>query len=807
MALGCAFAIWNEEFPENVLPPGLGFLAAILCTALSYSSPHVMAFIGFYPAICVVILLVFIIVTVFLAGATVSKGLLVALYSIVSLFSCTFWWGKEVFSLKAFVSVFCGCGALFTISLLPGVEANGISFVTDLWKTGGFIPNVYLVLGWFLAIQTFSIMFPLSKDHFLPTVTHLVSRKVLPSCLEACASILEECGFPEPSATKLPNEEVMVKSLHTLETLQETLNGGAIANMAIYEIRLFRAPLQETVKYLGDLAKCIDAIIVSTFEITSVIKEGGVMLLEAVPVERKKVYLDSIKVCARALKEGKSNEELSSFLQDMSNGEKDETNARRNARALVQSTYVWLEAYNNPSSTKDADNVKHLAKPVVMLGLGLFVLLAMKIADVAKLTWHPTMWKWSQIGYTLKQTAGYVALFCMTIYWDNWHNFRIQTGAEEVGPVFNGWALLGYAMAWLITREGTVKKGSQRILGTLTGGFFAWLAPIVCSGGKRHPEAADISRVGYFFYIIGILMVSTYLTYPPGLASYFGADKEHGAFGSYFTLTLVMIGLEIQGGKGSGDDLVANRVVATITGVAMSIFIQCLPPSLAGGDPRWAREAYEKQREAFQKIVSTLLIQAGKFAKEAESPEEGVSKVDTLLEEAADKRKYALMLYKDANQFRSIPIWNPDPALLQLIQGLHLNEFLLEHLQGYAKQNRLGIRRSLRSSTPDDVESDAVEIDETDELVQIQKVYDAMTSRETYVEQPPETGPMLLTLPFVNTTSLEDAATEAAIQDIAAVVAILNKRYADHQQTLDSLVSGVPSSGNSEPAIKTRIET
>ena len=352
MAFGCAFTIWNEEFPENVLPPGMGFLAAILCTAISYPSPHVMAFIGFYPAICVVLLLVFIIVTILLAGATVSKGLLVALYSIVSLFACSFWWGKELFSLKGFVALFCGNSAIFTISLLPGAQANGISFVAGLWKTGGFIPNVFLTTGWFLLFHTFSIMFPLSKDHFLPTVTHLVSRKMLPGCLEACASILEEHGFPEPSGTKLPNEEVMVKSLHTLETLQETLNGGAVANMAIYEIRLFRAPLQETVKYLGDLAKCVDAIVVSTFEITSVLKEGGAMFLEAIPVERKKVLLDSIKVCAKALKEGKSNDELSSLMQDMSKQENDETNARRNVRALVQSTHVWLEAYNNPSSTK-----------------------------------------------------------------------------------------------------------------------------------------------------------------------------------------------------------------------------------------------------------------------------------------------------------------------------------------------------------------------------------------------------------------------------------------------------------------------
>ena len=93
--------------------------------------------------------------------------------------------------------------------------------------------------------------------------------------------------------------------------------------------------------------------------------------------------------------------------------------------------------------------------------------------------------------WVLEVVGGYVALFCMSVYWTAYSNFAIELPVGNVGAVFSGWSLLAYAFVLQPTLEGTLAKGTARILGTAVGGLSAWLGCIVCSGSYDEFASLD----------------------------------------------------------------------------------------------------------------------------------------------------------------------------------------------------------------------------------------------------------------------------------------------------------------------------
>jgi len=136
-----------------------------------------------------------------------------------------------------------------------------------------------------------------------------------------------------------------------------------------------------------------------------------------------------------------------------------------------------------------------------------------------------------------------------------------------------------------VTAEGTIKKGLGRIIGTLLGGFAAWVGIMLCSLSYNGTD--PVNPFGLVAYLTVVFLLATCISLERGPLALFGMGYDLGYISSYCTAVLLLISLEAyRGDKGSINDLVLNRIVATITGVVVAMLIACVPPKIEGRDPR-----------------------------------------------------------------------------------------------------------------------------------------------------------------------------------------------------------------------------
>lgn len=302
----------------------------------------------------------------------------------------------------------------------------------------------------------------------------------------------------------------------------------------------------------------------------------------------------------------------------------------KRAVALRVSVLLWLGAMKYP---KAADYSKGKVK---QLGETALPWVAAPMASAFLIPFDSRRWTWFTLFWSLKLTAGFVGLFCMTLYWDAYANFRLEPN-EEVGAVYNGWNLLGFAYAWRPTREATFKKGLQRAVVTVLGSFMAWLGVIVCSWS--YDEDAEINPYGFTAWLIVVTMMGAGIfTLDSGLGSLMGQSKDYGYIGMYFGMTLCLIGLEIYVGNGSRDALTVNRMVATLSGVAMAIVLSVVPPYVDGTDPQHTRDYLAEISKAFDRLLVA-------FVDEEDASEfKGKDFKTSLLEASSKSRRKAVFL-------------------------------------------------------------------------------------------------------------------------------------------------------------------
>jgi len=212
------------------------------------------------------------------------------------------------------------------------------------------------------------------------------------------------------------------------------------------------------------------------------------------------------------------------------------------------------------------------------------------------LPFQPKKWNLRAAAMAVKFALGATILVICSVYWVQYRGFAIDDSGEaaddhpsdpvtitldEAPNVYSGWNLLSYIFATTPTLEGTLKKGSFRILATACGAFAAWLAIIVCSGS--YDATAPVNVYGLTAWLTITTGIASYFGVPSGPAAFMGLDPATSSFTLYFIMTQSLCALEIALGIGERDVIVANRVVATVTGVLMSMLIAVIPPRRRGG--------------------------------------------------------------------------------------------------------------------------------------------------------------------------------------------------------------------------------
>jgi len=268
-------------------------------------------------------------------------------------------------------------------------------------------------------------------------------------------------------------------------------------------------------------------------------------------------------------------------------------------------------------------------------------------------------WDFRGLLYRLKWTAGFVILYVMSVYWKEYAEYKIEF--NNVSPVFNGWALLSYAVCWTPTLEGSFKRAIVRGFGSALGAFCGWLSIIVCSWSYDYDAAVNPYGLAVWLTVAGA--INGWVFADKGVASRFGGSHDNGKIGLYVILTHTLVSLEIFAGKGDRDSLVVNRVVATIVGVVVAVIFAFIPPNNRAGDTKQVKEWWTATRDGFVKLCDDLL-------DESKHTEMKAGYADKLVAPAAQSRRIANWYLKDADYLPKLPIFRVDPAITVLTHGL-----------------------------------------------------------------------------------------------------------------------------------------
>ena len=225
--------------------------------------------------------------------------------------------------------------------------------------------------------------------------------------------------------------------------------------------------------------------------------------------------------------------------------------------------------------------------------------------------------------------------------------------------------MIGYASAVTHTTEGTVKKSILRLLGTCVGGLSAWLALTACSegGGEFNPYGivAWLSVAQFFAVLFGL---------EQGSHARLGLLPDYGHGILLFILTQAVVCFATINGSDDKNEVVVNRVVSQVVGIAMAVIMAMIPPRTLAGSPSLAKFILDLQ-EAKTLNLLQVVAAAAEEVEPPPSPSPPHHEMTNILHEtnraAAEEIKKLFrectFYINDATSLSKIPFFRLDPQL------------------------------------------------------------------------------------------------------------------------------------------------
>jgi hypothetical protein len=117
-------------------------------------------------------------------------------------------------------------------------------------------------------------------------------------------------------------------------------------------------------------------------------------------------------------------------------------------------------------------------------------------------------------------------------------------------------------------------------------------------------------------------------------------------------------------GAGTGDELVVNRLVSNLIGIAMAVLLSVIPPNVMGGNPKWARKVLDEVKSTLVTMARLLLDGDTCQLQKIEKLHKSYSKRINLLQGDA------LYLMEDAERMSVFPFYKVDPVLHEQVMTL-----------------------------------------------------------------------------------------------------------------------------------------
>lgn len=356
------------------------------------------------------------------------------------------------------------------------------------------------------------------------------------------------------------------------------------------------------------------------FRLTKVVEKVMLkaLLLEYIPNESVSLSVhQNYQANAKALHDRVSPEDIHDEEEDAPSVEEDPLWQNESAKELDVLTRQYLDSMNfNPTTKLDAKSkvtnlllviLPFLAPPLLLFGR-LFV--EIPITTFKCLTGRDRF-DLQKAAHHVKFALGFCALFSMSVYWDDFHDLSVQPESSGVAGIrissgnptgsFAGWQLIAYSFATMPTTEGTLKKCVLRVLGTLLGAASAWAA-INLVGDNNY---------GFVAWLTITTAGAAYLAVDKGedaeRSRMKGTSPDYGYTGFYIVLTQAVICMEFLTGMKQVDELVVNRIISNLTGIAAASILSLVPPCVRGSDTKWTGLILSEARLTMKECLETLL--------------------------------------------------------------------------------------------------------------------------------------------------------------------------------------------------------
>lgn len=448
------------------------------------------------------------------------------------------------------------------------------------------------------------------------------------------------------------------------------------ANLTIFEPRLSKCHREDLVPPLASLIAEVELL------------ARYALLKHADSVTGGESYpptLELLSGTARALASG----DASGLVAQKQNEESDAKGPNQDASTPTNRSYLTEIVYRHAQRVRDAA-IQWLTDLNSKTGNGAsgkhncLLALLQPLVPVKRLlveapslpTRHPKRWDLRALLWAIKYASGYVALLALSVYVPSYRFFGV--GGSEDNSVYTGWQLLAYAFSWTPTAEGTAKRGLGRLAGTLLGGACAWvgmgLAGVSFGDGD---EDGDLHPVAVAVWIVYFCVLAGYGATEPGPAAMMGSGPNLGVLAKYFVATLALCTLEVYAQVGSRNEVVPNRVVATLTGVAFALAVQGIPPHTKGNDPELFWAYLEALRDVLASVLQAMITGDGSTERHDDGNDESEA---AKLKSAMNLGKRVRFLVKDASAFQALPLLRIDSRIAPLLESMQVTESLLSAL-------------------------------------------------------------------------------------------------------------------------------
>lgn len=435
------FCLSVASIPK-VVPPSQALMPGLLVAIFSQLLPTLMfTLCGAFPTILVLMVTVCIWSTALLATASVSHGCLLGVYSAFTLFMTTLYFGKHYSFTSGVASLYFAMVGIMSLSYLPLIDEKGLQAVGLMWTESGTENelaawrNFLICVCWAVACVAVGILVPPWR-----TSREMITRMLFPAIFKQVTTVLS-------------GEKVNVKALIKSMT---SLKGGDIVTVTLFEPRVLHCG-EDLITSMRAVAVATDEMVFRSLLVLQW-KEG----MTKAPTEMDSVVLQDsstlLSDCGAALSKNSQAEystllnfvsdkafdqmamvgsaNIDSTAESASPEESDANFIYEQALQVRASTLTYLRAFHHGTYYADADAKQKWTssfKRMIMF-VATPLIPTMRLVTATALICQPKKWNFASIMWSLELSAGYIALFAMSLYWDAYANFRINPADDYVGP-------------------------------------------------------------------------------------------------------------------------------------------------------------------------------------------------------------------------------------------------------------------------------------------------------------------------------------------------------------------------------------